>query len=125
MQCIAVVLSGCHSYLLLSSCTPTRLFTGTSRATTSYWEWTAPSKVAGEPGAYPRKHRAQGGIHPGQGASLDSLILGTKIIPEQSKCSTIVGTSNWNGPGSRNPQGLWTQSRHLVSGHLYHGCRDD
>ncbi len=23
----------------------------------------------GEPGAYPRKHRAQGGVHPGQGAS--------------------------------------------------------
>ncbi|KAF4090977.1 hypothetical protein AMELA_G00031840 [Ameiurus melas] len=25
--------------------------------------------VAGEPGAYPREHRAQGGVHPGQGAS--------------------------------------------------------
>ncbi|XP_053487198.1 mitochondrial inner membrane protease subunit 2 isoform X3 [Ictalurus furcatus] len=25
--------------------------------------------VAGEPGAYPREHRAQGRVHPGQGAS--------------------------------------------------------
>ncbi|KAF4089677.1 hypothetical protein AMELA_G00068940, partial [Ameiurus melas] len=34
-----------------------------------------PFQGHGEPGAYPREHRAQGGVHPGQGANIIIIII--------------------------------------------------